>query len=282
MRLMTPIRYTLLSGTGNLFAVVDGFSDRLPDDPAALARALCAPAAEGGLEPRLDGLLLVRPARGSADCAMEVYNADGSRPQTCGNGLRCVAKLVAERGHVRSDRFVIASDARACATSVERSGNRVVRVRVHMGDVRVLASKESIDGQLVARVDVGNPHCVLVVADERTAPVASLGARLERHRAFPEGTNVEFLALRDGVLYLRVWERGVGETAACGSGACAAAVVAVERGLATWPVQLQLLGGALELESDGQGGVFLSGAVEELGTGEWPATTASTTTASSC
>ncbi len=277
MSAATSIRYTLLSGTGNLFAVVDGFADPLPDDPGALARALCSPAAAGGLQSKPDGLLLVRRARRGGDCAMEVYNADGSRPQTCGNGLRCVAKLVADRRHVSSDRFVIETDARPCATFVERVNGRVVRARVHMGDVRVLAAEDSIDGHVVARVDVGNPHCVLVVADERTAPVATLGARLERHHAFPEGTNVEFLALRDDALYLRVWERGVGETAACGSGACAAAVVAVRRGLATWPVRLHLRGGILDVQSDGFGGVLLSGAVEAHGVGEWPAPTASAT-----
>lgn len=266
---MTPVRYTLLSGTGNLFAVVDGFQDALPDDPGELARSLCAPVTEGGIEPRPDGVLIVRPGRAGRDCAMEVYNADGSRPQTCGNGLRCVAKLVADRGHVASDRFVIESDARPCATEVERRDGRVVRARVHMGPVRLLGAEESVDGQRVARVDVGNPHCVLIVADERTAPVATLGPLLERHPVFPQGTNVEFLAQRDGAFHLRVWERGVGETAACGSGACAAAAVAVERGLTTWPVQLELRGGVLTLESDGHGGVFLSGAVEEHGSGEW-------------
>lgn len=268
---MTSMRYTLLAGTGNLFAVVDGFRDALPAEPSVVARAVCASATNGGLVPRPDGLLLVRPGRGGADCAMEVYNADGSRPQTCGNGLRCVAKLVAERRHVASDRFVIESDARACATEVERENGRVVRARVHMGTVSVVAAEEFVDGISIARVDVGNPHCVLVVADERTAPVETLGAKLERHRAFPQGTNVEFLARRDGALYLRVWERGVGETAACGSGACAAAVVAVQRRLAEWPVRLDLRGGVLEIQSDGRNGVFLSGAVEELGAGEWTA-----------
>lgn len=267
---MTTLRYTLLSGTKNLFAVVDGFRVAVPCEPGALARAWCAPATDGGLEPRPDGVLIVRPARGTGDCAMEVYNADGSRPETCGNGLRCVAKLVADRGHVAGDRFVIESDARACAAEVERQNGVVVRARIHMGPVRIDAASELVLDRLVARVDVGNPHCVLVVDDERVAPVAILGPEFERHPAFPRGTNVEFLARRDGGMHLRVWERGVGETAACGSGACAAAVVAVERGLSRWPVRIQLPGGVLDIESDGHGGVFLCGAVEELASGEWP------------
>ncbi len=268
---MNPTRYTVMSGTGNRFAVVDCFADPVPEDPSALARAMCSPVEAGGLDPRPDGLLVVKPARGGADCAMEVYNADGSRPQTCGNGLRCVAKLVADREHVARERFVIRSDARPCAAEVEREDGRVVRARIHMGEVRILVKEETIDGHPCARVDVGNPHCVLIVDDERSAPVAELGARLERHRAFPQGTNVEFLARRGGALYLRVWERGVGETLACGSGACAAAAVAVDRGLARWPVRLELLGGALDLASDGRGGVWLSGAVEEHGVGVFTA-----------
>src|SRR5215203_2365623 len=121
---MTAMRYTLLSGTGNLFVVVDGFRDELPADPAAVARAVCASAAEGGLDPRPDGVLLVTRARASGDCAMQIYNADGSRAETCGNGLRCVAKLVADRGYVARDRFVIESDARACDAEVERTRGR--------------------------------------------------------------------------------------------------------------------------------------------------------------
>jgi diaminopimelate epimerase len=115
-------------------------------------------------------------------------------------------------------------------------------------------------------VDVGNPHCVLFVDDERTAPVATLGPLVEKHSMFPRGTNVEFLAVRGGRVFLRVWERGVGETQACGSGACAAAVAAVERGLARHPVRLELPGGTLEVDADGRGGVFLSGPVEEHST----------------
>ena len=266
------MHYTLMSGAGNAFAMIDGFRERAPENLGEVARALCA--SDSGLSPRPDGLILARPSHANAECAMEIYNADGSRPETCGNGLRCVAKLVADRGHVQADRFVIETDAGLRATQVMRANGRVVQARVHMGTPRILSSEEEwlralVDMRAATLVDVGNPHCVLVVEDERTAPVTTLGPRLERHARFPEGTNVEFVALRNAGIFLRVWERGVGETQACGSGACAAAVALVERGLALYPVRLQLPGGMLEVDGDGAGGVFLSGPVEEHGSGEW-------------
>ena len=271
------MRYTLLSGAGNLFAVIDGFAEPPPSDPAALAIQICAGKERGGIEPKPDGLLLaLRPTRGG-DCAMVLYNADGSRPETCGNGLRCIAKLVVDRGHVSRERFVIESDAGPCAATVERGARGVERARIHMGRPRITARGVELDVDearptkrvSATLVDVGNPHCVLFVDDERSAPVTTLGPRLEHHVRFPAGTNVEFLALRDGGAFLRVWERGVGETQACGSGACAAALAAVDAGRASWPVRLVLPGGVLEVASDGAGGVLLSGPVEELAQGEW-------------
>jgi diaminopimelate epimerase len=269
------MRYSLMSGAGNLFAVLDGFAEALPADPAMLARSLCAGSAAGGLEPRPDGLLLVRPARRGGDCAMELYNADGSRPETCGNGLRCVAKLALERGYVRGPRFVIEADAGPCETEVVLERGRVVRARIAMGVPRVVELEARLDlaGRASVRatlVDMGNPHCVLFVEDERTAPVLELGALLERHARFPKGTNVEFLALRPEGAFLRVFERGVGETAACGSGACAAAVAARELGRARLPLALHLPGGRLEVSEAGGGAVALEGPVEELSSGVLP------------
>ncbi len=279
------MQYSVMSGAGNRFAVVDGFTTPLPDDPRAMARAVCASLGDGGHAPRLDGLLLLRDAAGGADCAMEVYNADGSRPETCGNGLRCVAKLFADRHHVDGDRFVIATDAGPCDTRVERSNGLVHRARIYMGKPRITARDETIDvaGTLhtATLVDIGNPHCILVVDDERTAPVTTLGPAIERHARFPHGTNVEFLALRDGAAHLRVWERGVGETQACGSGACATAAAANASGLLAWPIRLHLPGGLLEVDSDGKGGVYLTGPVELNGTAEWPASSAARDDASS-
>jgi diaminopimelate epimerase len=268
------MRYSLMSGAGNLFVVVDGFSENLPGEPSVVARAVCAPGASSGIEPRPDGLVLVRPSRRGAECAMEIYNADGSRPEACGNGLRCAAKLVAERGRVDDDAFAVETDAGIRRVRVAWDGDRVVSARVAMGRARILAAEEEIlvDGSAVrgAVVDVGNPHFVILLGDERGAQVAELGPAIASHGRFPAGTNVEFLAKRSAeTLSLRVWERGVGETRACGSGACAAAAVAVSRDLARWPVRLDLPGGTLEVDSDREGELALSGPVEELRTGDW-------------
>jgi diaminopimelate epimerase len=262
------VRYTLMSGAGNLFAMVDVFADPRPRDPAQVARAICR-----AIQPRPDGLILVGPSERGADCAMEIYNADGSRPETCGNGLRCAAKLAVERGHVRGKSLRIETDAGVRSARIELRGDRVVSASIDMGCPRILATDEPIStaksAAVATLVDMGNPHCVLFVEEERTAPVQELGPELERHPRFPAGTNVGFLSRRSDGWHLRVWERGVGETRACGSGACAAAAAAVQRGLASWPVRLRLPGGLLEVDLRADGSVVLTGPVEEIGSGDW-------------
>ena len=267
------MRYTLMSGAGNLFAMVDVFAEPRPPDPAGIAREACGSIAGRAISPRPDGVILVGPSERGADCAMEVYNADGSRPETCGNGLRCAAKLAVDRGHVRGESFSIETDAGTRAARVVLREGRVVAASIEMGLPAVFAEEERIPTSssvaVATIVDMGNPHCVLVVEDERREPVAALGAELERHPRFPSGTNVGFLARRSGTWHLRVWERGVGETQACGSGACAAAVAAVGRKLATFPFRVQLPGGILDVDRRLDGRLVLTGPVEELGSGIW-------------
>jgi diaminopimelate epimerase len=272
-------RIPILSGAGNVFAVLDGIAGVGPSDPVALARAVCAPRAGGA---KLDGLLILSRGREGGDVRMDVVNADGSDSETCGNGLRCIAKLALESGHVRGERFVIEDGAGLHPVEARVQDGRVVAARIGMGRPRILqrdeiVPRDELQGSAAphrahaaeevrgTRVDVGNPHFVLVVADERTAPVAQLGPALETNRRFARGTNVEFLARRDGRFHLRVWERGVGETQACGSGACAAALVAVDRGLARWPVDLELPGGRLRVDLAPDGSVTLEGPVVQDG-----------------
>lgn len=272
-------RLPILSGAGNVFAVLDGIAQPVPSDLVALARSVCAPRAAGE---KLDGLLILSRGRAGGDVRMDVVNADGSSPETCGNGLRCIAKLALESGHVRGERFVLEDGAGLHPVEARLEDGRVVAARIGMGRPRILQRDELVQrdesvkleaaerahaAQEVrgTRVDVGNPHFVVIVDDERDAPVAALGPALETHRQFPRGTNVEFLALRDGRFHLRVWERGVGETQACGTGACAAALVAVDRGLARWPVDLELPGGTLRVDAAPDGSVTLEGPVVQTG-----------------
>ena len=261
------MKLSVMAGTGNTFAVADGFAGELPRDPAGLARTLCADRTR---QPALDGLLLIARPSAGGDCKMIVHNADGSRPESCGNGLRCVTRAVVERGHVESDEVQIETDAGLRRARVTRGPDgKIVGARVAMGVPRIEAAdlrlRTSWGGVQATVVDMGNPHCVVFVDDERTAPIAARGPELERHSAFPQRTNVEFVAVRGGRLCMRVWERGVGETAACGTGACAAAVAAARAGTVSLPVDVELPGGTLRIELDPGGEAVLSGACEDLG-----------------
>lgn len=260
----------ILSGTGNRFALVDGITTTPPHDPSAWARALCSPAGT----PRLDGVLLVLPPHAGGDVRMQLVNADGSLAETCGNGLRCVAKFAYEGRLVRGTDFVIEDRSGLHVARVEVANGVVRSAVVSMRRPRILARDERIelDGRGVtgSRVDVGNPHFVVIVEDVATAPVQSDGPRLERHVAFPAGTNVEFATPRGARIDMRVWERGVGETEACGSGACAVAAALVDQGLAKLPVDIALTGGTLRIAERTDGSFDLSGGIDDLGVRELP------------
>jgi diaminopimelate epimerase len=204
---------------------------------------------------------------------MVIHNADGSRPAACGNGLRCAARFAREQGLAQSDVVTIETDAGTRRVQLLREEGEPRRARATMGTPRVLALRErlDVDGRSLRAtlVDLGNPHCVLFVDDERAVDVAQLGARLERHPRFPDRTNVEFAARRGGRLALRVWERGVGETAACGTGACATAVAASAEGLQDLPLEVDLPGGRLSVSWSANGEVELEGPCLFHAAGEW-------------
>jgi len=261
-----------MSGTGNLFGVFDAFAQALPADAPELARRVCR-----SHDPELDGLLVVAPSE-SAHCRMVIYNADGSRPESCGNGLRCVARVAVERGYVRGDALTIETDCGVRRARVLRdSTGKITAATVAMGHGRILASTESIRASWgdieVTRVDVGNPHCVVFVEDPGATPVDRWGPELERHAPRGgdwKGTNVEFVSALEDHLRMRVWERGVGETAACGTGACAAALAAESRGLVELPIEVVLIGGSLTIARDDSGEITQSGACEAIGELESP------------
>ncbi|MCY3000649.1 MAG: diaminopimelate epimerase [Planctomycetota bacterium] len=265
------MKLTLMAGAGNSFALWDARALGEPRDAAEVARELCERTWPGA-SATLDGLLVVSPGTDGAACRMTIFNADGSRPEACGNGLRCVARFAREQGFSAADAFKVQTDAGVRSVEMVREGGAITAVRASMGPPRsievgvTLASSKG--SHRATLVDMGNPHAVLFVADERTAPVAELGRELERHPRFPKRTNVEFAALRDGRVHLRVWERGVGETAACGTGACATAVAALREGKLVLPVDIELPGGTLRVDWDGAGEVLLTGPCEVLWAGE--------------
>lgn len=261
-------------GAGNDFVLVEDLADRLRPTADAVA-ALCDRHKGIGA----DGLIRISPAA-DADFFMDYYNADGEVAEMCGNGIRCLAKFVADRGLVTGDRLRVGTRAGVKELTLLRDGEGLVgRVRVDMGppilereripvagDGNPLHQPVEVDGARLeaACLSMGNPHCVLFVEDLAGAPFERLGPRIEVAPVFPAKTNVEFAqVLSDEEVRVRVWERGVGETQACGTGACAAAVAAHLRGLTGRHVLVHLPGGTLEIEWRDET-VFLTGPVEEV------------------
>jgi diaminopimelate epimerase len=277
------MQFVKMHGAGNDYVYVDGFDTPLPERPEELALAISDRHTGVGS----DGLILVEPSE-LADARMRIYNADGSRAEMCGNGLRCVAKLLYDRGHTHGERLRIETDAGLRETVVEVANGQVRRVRVTMGRP-VLAAAEipvdihggspvvdrllSVDGRefRVTCVSMGNPHCVVFVEQLSDALVTGVGPVLERHAAFPRRTNVEFVQVFSRLeVEVCVWERGVGETQACGSGACAVAVAGVLTGRTDRSLSCHLPGGRLDVEWREDQDVHLTGPAVEVFRGEWP------------
>lgn len=255
------LAFTKMQALGNDFVVLDGVRQALELDPPRLRHL-----ADRHLGVGCDQILLLAPATDDrADFRYAIYNADGSPAEQCGNGLRCVAVFANDSGLNAGERLRFATPAGISAT--ERLTDGRVRAAVAVPEFtparipfdapaeQPLYTLEA-DGEriAVAAVSVGNPHAVLEVADVEQAPVARLGPTLERHPRFPARVNVGFMQPVDAHhLRLRVYERGVGETLGCGTGACAAAVTAIRSGRAVSPVHVELPGGRLDIEWAGAG-----------------------------
>jgi len=262
------VRFTKYQGTGNDFVMILDLDDDRPlieEEVAALCDRRFGVGADG----------LIRLVRGR-DVAffMDYRNADGSLAEMCGNGIRCVARLAIDEHLVDGRSFDVATRAGIKHVDVLPDG----RVSVSMGVPAFarsaipmrgpawetfLAEPFDVGGGLTVKasaVSMGNPHLVLFVDDDPVRfHVAHIGAALERHELFPEGVNVEFVHAAGDVVVARVWERGSGETMACGSGACAAAVAANEAGLVPAHTIVRFPGGDLEVERRDDGGVLLTG-----------------------
>lgn len=254
------IDFTKMHGLGNDFLIFEAAGNRLPD--AAQWRALSDRHTGIGF----DQALVLQPAQRPGTAAYyRVFNADGSEVEQCGNGVRCVAELLRLQGRARNGEIVLDSPAGPVRATLDGPG----RVSVNMGEPRFepgalpfLSDNDAdpqhlmVDGVQVefGIASLGNPHAVLTVDDVSRAPVAQLGPRLERHEAFPARVNVGFMqvAARDRIL-LRVFERGAGETRACGTGACAAVAVGRRRGTLDADVTVSLPGGDLRVRWQGPG-----------------------------
>jgi len=285
---MAKLGFTKMHGCGNDYIYM--VADRLrPADPAALARRLSDRRfGIGG-----DGIIMLAPSK-DADVRMEMYNADGSRGEMCGNGIRCLARLAYEHAARPHNPMLVETDCGIKTVELKLDGGgRAVEATVDMGepilegreipvaaDGRVIDHPLEVGGRLwrITAVSMGNPHCVVVVDDEAVfaledSEFARVGRQFEHHPFFPRRVNTEFIlpVARDR-LRMRVWERGSGETLACGTGACAALVAAVLTGRAERRATLELRGGILGIEwrqrGEGANHVMMTGEAVEVFRGE--------------
>ncbi len=285
---MATLKFVKMHGCGNDYIYVAAFDFRLAD-PERLARRLSNRRFGIGA----DGLILLLPSK-VADLRMEIYNADGSRAEMCGNGIRCVARLAYQSGIARKSPISVETDAGVKTVKLNFSGDgAITSVTVDMGQPILEARKipAKADGQVVdydlgiegvpsrvTAVSMGNPHAVVFVDDDAIfalseSEFARIGRQFERHPFFPRGVNTEFVKVcGPDRLKLRVWERGSGETLACGTGACAALVAAALAGRAQRRATVELPGGKLEIEwcEDGElkDHVLMTGEAIEVFRGE--------------
>lgn len=275
------IKFTKMHGCGNDYVYIDCF-DRVIDNPQKLSMILSDRRyGIGG-----DGIILIC-ASDKADAKMRIFNKDGSEGKMCGNGIRCVAKYLWDSGKVKSKENIKIETLSGVKTLeiLSDSGNESV-IKVDMGkadlnsqNIPMIFEKEKVinepitvntENYNITCVSMGNPHCVIFCDEVYSAKVKEIGSRLSSHRIFPEGVNVEFISKSDSNnLIMRVWERGSGETLACGSGACAGVVAAAENGLCKKgeDITVHLRGGKLVVNYS-DSGVFLTGNAVKVFEGE--------------
>lgn len=262
------MKFTKMHGLGNDFVVIDAVTQNVRVT-ASMARRLSDRKTGIGC----DQVLVVEPpSEPDIDFNYRIFNSDGAEVEQCGNGARCLARFVHDRRLTGKNPIVVKTSNRVMQLTVE--SKKMVSVDMGVPELepanipfeapeKALVYPIDVDGQSyeIAAVSMGNPHAVLRVDNIEDAPVAELGAKIESHARFPNRVNVGFMQIdsRDDIK-LRVFERGVGETEACGSGACAAAVAALQQGLVDSPVTMQLTRGSLKIDWRGEGqGLIMTG-----------------------
>ena len=278
---MRKLAFSKMHGIGNDYIYFNCLKE-CPAFPPALIAELCdRHFGIGG-----DGIVLIVPSR-THDFGMRMFNADGSEAEMCGNAVRCVAKYLYDKGITSAKKIDLETKAGLIGLELSTVGGKVAAVRVDMGEpvfessrIPVSVQKERVIGESIEEaghalkltcVSMGNPHAVFVVPEITDELVLGLGPKIERHPIFPARTNVEFVRVVDKqTLEMRVWERGSGETLACGTGACATAVAGVLNGRTDRKVELELLGGRLRIEwREADGHVRMTGGAEFVFDGVW-------------
>lgn len=280
------MKFTKMHGCGNDYVYVNGFCEHIAADkkPELVRRLSDRHFGIGG-----DGVIFINKGK-NAEFEMEMYNADGSRAQMCGNGIRCVAKYVYDYGLTDKTSITIESFGSVKYLQLTvGADNKVESVRVNMGapilkaaDIPVLSDNEQVIDEEIAVngksyqmtcVSMGNPHAVVFVQDiddMRSFDLESVGPYFENHERFPERTNTEFVRIIDkNNVQMRVWERGTGETLACGTGCCATTVACVLNGLTDTNVNVHVLGGVITCEWDRENNlVYMTGPAVTVFDGE--------------
>ncbi len=265
------MKFVKMHGLSNDYVFADTFTQPAIENPAALSVEISKYHTGIGA----DGLILIEPCEG-ADARMRIFNADGSEAQICGNGLRCVGKYLYDSGIARKETLRVMTGAGLKTLTLTVENGKAVAARADMGEPRIIAARKPIEvcGRTIrfTCVSMGNPHAITFEEAAQDDGFYKLGPAVEKHEFFPERTNVEFTSVESREkLHVRVWERGSGETMACGSGACATLVAAVVEGLADRKAEVVLPGGALTIEwCEEDNHIYMTGPAEAVFSGEYP------------
>jgi diaminopimelate epimerase len=261
---MTTGRFHKMHGLGNDFVIVDA---REQDIELSAAKATAIADRHSGIG--CDQLIILRPSE-IADVRMQIFNADGSEVEACGNASRCVAKLIGDETRIETDGGIIIGNATTDGAIVDMGKPRFEWQSIPLGypmdTLNMPVGWEDLENP--AAVNVGNPHVIFFVDDSAIVELDRLGPMIEVDPLFPEKVNVNIAHIRGGAIHLRVWERGVGLTQACGTGACATAVAAIKRGLVSSPVEVNLPGGSLRISWEAGKSIQMQGPTIYVFSGE--------------
>ncbi len=279
---MKEISFSKLNGQGNDFILIDDIQGRLSLDRERIALMCDRHLGIGG-----DGLIMVHKSE-KADYKMSYYNADGSVAEMCGNGIRCMARFLYEKGICSRKQIDVETLAGIKRIVMETEAGKVENIMVNMGKpefnpslipAKINGKDEVFDYKLqlegedfyINLVSMGNPHCIILTEKLDQTDLKRWGPLLENHPLFPQKTNVEFISIHaDDMILMRVWERGVGETLACGTGACASAVAAIKLGkIKRNKVKVKVPGGTVDILWDDGGWVHLEGKVDYVFDGKY-------------
>ena len=275
------MKFTKMEGCGNDYVYVNGFEEKI-DNPNEVAIAV----SDRHFGIGSDGLIIINPSE-VADFKMCMYNADGSEGKMCGNGIRCVAKYVYDFNLTDKDVITVETLSGIKTLKLNVENGKVKTVRVNMGapilecdkvpvkydDENMINKPVKVDGKTfnITCVSMGNPHAVTFINDTDNLEIEKIGPKFENNEIFPDKVNTEFIQIIDkNKVKMRVWERGSGETFACGTGACASVVASVLNGLTENKVTVKLLGGDLEIEyNQDENTVYMTGPARVVFTGEY-------------